>query len=273
MSNQKVWGKGEIVRKTRVYDALLQDKLVDVFRIKYRSDGLLVTGFLLQPQKLKTALPLIIFNRAGNRETALIGVRTLRYLSSFAEQNYVVLASQYRGNDGGEGREAFGGEDINDVLNLIDVAKSLDYVDAQRIAMLGYSRGGMMTFLAMKEGAPLKAAAVVGAPTDLTQTYEERDDLKPDLIELVGGSPQGNRDAYFERSACYWPEKLEAPLLILHGDKDWRVDVSQSRKLVEKLIKLNARHKYVEFPGADHNLSTERKKRDALILQWFAKYV
>ena len=54
----------------------------------------------------------------------------------------MVLASQYRGNDGGQGKEEFGGSDINDVLNLIPLAESISFMNADRIVMLGFSRGG-----------------------------------------------------------------------------------------------------------------------------------
>ena len=57
------------------------------------------------------------------------------------------------GEDGGQGREEFGGKDVNDVLNLIKLAQSLPFVEPTKIVMLGFSRGGMMTYLAIKHGA------------------------------------------------------------------------------------------------------------------------
>ena len=184
-----------------------------------------------------------------------------------------MLASQYRGNDGGEGREAFGGDDIHDVMNLIVLAESLPYADTQRIGMLGYSRSGMMTFLAAKLGAPLKAAAVIGAPTDLIQTYRDREDIRPALRTLIGGPPSQLRDAYVQRSAAFWPGKLQVPLLILHGERDWRVDVRQSEVLVQKLKALGHEYTYKIFAGSDHNLGLHRQERNAIIFDWFDTYL
>ncbi len=68
----------------------------------------------------------------------------------FVSNGFVVVASQYRGADGGEGKEEYGGADIADVLNLIPLAKSLGYADMKNVFMFGNSRGGMMTYLALK---------------------------------------------------------------------------------------------------------------------------
>ena len=59
----------------------------------------------------------------------------------FASQGFVVLASQYRGNDGGEGRDEVGGADVADVMALMQVALRLPYTDAANVFLYGLSRG------------------------------------------------------------------------------------------------------------------------------------
>ena len=81
---------------------------VDCYKIRYVSDGLEVVGFIVKPKELTSKYPVIIFNRGGNREYFKITGKTLKYLSYLASKNYVILASQYRGNDGGQGHEEFG---------------------------------------------------------------------------------------------------------------------------------------------------------------------
>lgn len=160
---------------------------VECYKIKYLSDGLKVVGFIVKPKNIASKLPVLIFNRGGNREFGKITKKKLKYLSYLASNNYVVIASQYRGNDGGQGHEEYGGKNINDVLNLIPLANSLPITDPNKIVVLGYSRGGMMTYLAIKEGAKIKAAAVVGGVTDLIQSYDEREEAMKNVIgELVG---------------------------------------------------------------------------------------
>jgi dipeptidyl aminopeptidase/acylaminoacyl peptidase len=76
----------------------------------YLSDGLQVVGFLWKPQDtVGKQFPLIIFNRGGNREFGKLTPWFHFGFYTYASNGFVVLASQYRGNDGGEGREEYGG--------------------------------------------------------------------------------------------------------------------------------------------------------------------
>ena len=245
--------------------------LTDCYRIEYLSDRLRVVGFIIKPKRMDAKLPVILFNRGGGLELGKITEENLKYLSSLSSKGYVLLASQYRGNDGGEGREEFGGKDVNDVMNLIPLAKSLPFVKADRIGMLGFSRGGMMTYLAIKEGAPIKAAVVVGGLSDLTQFSQERgrNNLQHVIRNLVGP----DIEAYKKRSAYDWPEKIDVPVLILHGGVDRVVDMSQARKLGEKLGELGKVYELVIFPEGDHGLNNLRDERDRKILEWFEKYL
>ena len=64
-------------------------------------------------------------------------------LAKIASQGYIVVASQYRGNGGSEGREEFGGSDVKDILNLFPLIDNLHNADNKNIGMFGWSRGGM----------------------------------------------------------------------------------------------------------------------------------
>jgi dipeptidyl aminopeptidase/acylaminoacyl peptidase len=261
---------GKIVQSERInYKSSLLDK-TEYYKIRYLSDGLEVVGFIVKPEGDASKYPTIIFNRGGNREYVKITKKSLRYLSYLSSNNFVVLASQYRGNDGGQGREEFGGKDVNDVMNLIKLAKSLPFVEPSKIVMLGYSRGGMMTYLAIKNGADIKAAAVVGGVTDLGQTFNDREEgMKRVIKELVGM----DKKEWEKRSAYYWPEKIDVPVLILHGEDDWRVKASQAKKLSEKLEQAGKVHELVIFSRGNHGLTTHRTERNKRILDWFDRYL
>jgi dipeptidyl aminopeptidase/acylaminoacyl peptidase len=261
---------GKIVQSERInFKSAYFDK-TEYYKITYLSDGLEVVGFIVKPKGNASKYPTIIFNRGGNREYAKITKKSLRYLSYLSSKNFVVLASQYRGNDGGQGREEFGGKDVNDVLNLIKLAKSLPFVEPSKIVMLGFSRGGMMTYLAIKNGAEIEAAAVVGGVTDLGQMFNERDErMKRVIRELVGM----DKKEWEKRSAYYWPEKIDVPILILHGEDDWRVQASQAKKLSEKLKQAGKIHELVIFSRGDHGLNTHRAERNQRIIDWFDRYL
>ena len=261
---------GAIVEIEKIQTETGFDNRVETYRMKYLSDGLKVVGFLVKPKKEGGRWPVLIYNRGGNREFGKITLRMMRYLSYLASDGYVVLASQYRGNDGGEGKEEFGGRDVNDVLNLIELAGSLPFTEPGKIVMLGYSRGGMMTYLAIKREAPINAAAVVGGVTDVIQNVEERGAGMRRVVEELAGRDEVEHK---KRSAAYWPDKINVPVLILHGEDDWRVNVSQARKLAQELKKLGKEHKLVVFTDGDHGLNTNRSERNRLIFEWFEKHL
>lgn len=261
---------GTIIDQTPLHIQSAFSDQVDCFRITYLSDELKVVGFLLAPKTRDKKLPVLIYNRGGNRDYGMITENLLVYLAFLASNSYVVLASQYRGNDGGEGREEFGGNDVNDVLNLIPLANSLEFTDMEKIVMLGVSRGGMMTYLAIKKEAPLKAAAVVGGVSDITQLYRERNiGMKQVIEELVGT----NEEEWNTRSAYYFAEQISVPVLILHGEDDDRVNVTQATKLAERLSELGKEHEIVVFPNGDHGLQTHWQERNKMILEFFAKHL
>jgi tetratricopeptide (TPR) repeat protein len=266
---------GKIISSQRAKIADDFSNYVEAYRIRYLSDKLEVVGFIFIPlhENFSQKLPVFIFNRGGSLEYSKITSESSR-LPSYASKGYVVLASQYRGTDGGEGREQYGGKDINDVLNLIAMAESLPFIDSNKIVMYGVSRGGLMTYLAISKSSKIKAACVNSGVADLIQTYEEREQgMKDTLIDLIGGPPGTKRSEYINRSAVYWPERINTPLLILHGDNDWRVNVSQAKELAKKLDELNKPNELGIYPQGTHGLGEYHEDRDRRILEWFEKYI
>jgi len=117
-----------------------QSEKVETHRIKYMSGDLEIGGFFVVPRNRNKKYPVIIYNRGGNRNFGLVD-RRVDYLEYLASRGYVVAASQYRGNIYSEGRDEYGGQDADDILNLIDKMKKLPYVDRKNIFMIGFSRG------------------------------------------------------------------------------------------------------------------------------------
>ncbi len=266
---------GKIVEKTRIALGKAYSDKVEAFRIKYISDGLKVVGFLLNPKNTDKKYPVMIFNRGGAEDYGKITEgESLNNLCFFAAKGYVVLASQYRGNDGGEGNEEFGGSDVNDVLNLVPLAKSLAYTDMNNVFMYGVSRGGMMTYLAIKKGVKLNAACVVGGLSDNFDAYYDIAYPPAELyIKLTGTDPVAGRDEFIRRSAIYWPESIDIPVLILHGSADSIINIRQARSLASSLERLGREFKFIEYPFGDHLLTNYKSQRDNEILDWFGKYM
>jgi dipeptidyl aminopeptidase/acylaminoacyl peptidase len=251
---------------------------IDCLRIRYISDGLNVVGFLVKPRNSEGArYPVIVYNRGGLLDIGKLDTPNLLDFYDLASKGFVVLASQYRGNDGGEGREEFGGADVNDVTNLLSVASGLPYADSRNVFFYGMSRGGMMTLLALGRGAAVNAVALVGAIFDLEGGLEFTRRRAPGIVDLVTKliPDYANRGsaALRERSAINWPEKVNVPLLIIHGGEDEEVPVSQALAFATKLSALQKPYELVVYANEVHEAANNRRDRDARIAAWFRRFM
>jgi dipeptidyl aminopeptidase/acylaminoacyl peptidase len=218
----------------------------------------------------------VIYNRGGNREFGALKTRDFLYLTDIAMRGYIVVASQYRGNDGGEGQEEYGGADVEDVLSLIPLLSARSDVDSTRIGMIGWSRGGMMTYLALARTDRIRAAIVGAGVANLVDNIRRRPEMESEVLaELVPNYATNKDSALRARSAVYWPERLNkrTPILLLHGSGDWRVDASESLQMASRLYESRHPFRLVLFEGGDHGLSEYRTEVATLVASWLDTYV
>ena len=131
------------------------------YRFFYTSDDLKIEAFLSAPIDLlgKKKSPCLIYNHGGNRSYgALKNVETTYYAYQF---HMICVASNYRGCGKSEGTDAFGGDDVHDVIHLLDLCEKLNSVDTKNINMFGVSRGGMMSYETLREFRLFLKAVVV----------------------------------------------------------------------------------------------------------------
>lgn len=245
-------------------------------QITYLSDGLKVRGYLLEPES-GGKFPCLIYNRGGNRSFGSLRRNFVaRALGPIAAAGYVVVASQYRGNMGGEGREEFGGADVNDVLSLIPFLEQHPSADAARIGMYGWSRGGMMTYMALARTDRIAAAVIGGGSSDQFMELRSRPEMERQVMEPLIPDYHANRERELTaRSAVRWPEKIskKTPLLILHGSADWRVQPESALNMATALYRTRHPFRFVFFEGGDHELSEYRAEVDRLVREWLDAYV
>jgi len=224
-----------------------------IYSVRYTSDAYQVMGFVAAPGDfMYRSYPILIYNRGGNRD---FGALTPDYVLWYAMRGYIVLASQYRGILGGTGQEQFGGDDINDVLRLIDISENLHFAQQGGVYMLGVSRGGKMTYIASRMDDRIRAAAVWAAISNSFESFYEREDaMQMVYVELVGGTPEELPEEFERRSAVMWADEIIVPLLIGHGgEADWRVPTHHAINMAEALENYGKQHRLIVFPDADHS--------------------
>jgi dipeptidyl aminopeptidase/acylaminoacyl peptidase len=246
-------------------------------KITYLSDGLKVKGYISYPIEKSKKYSCVIWNRGGIGNKGAIDSFTARGVyGQLASWGYIVFATQYRGNDGGEGKDEFGGDDVNDVLNLIPLADEIENADTTRWGIEGWSRGGMMTYLALTKTKIFKCAVVSGGIANLRCSSDESPFMRR-LYEATMGKYKG--EEFYEkcesRSIVKFADKLskETPILIIHGTADERVLPHDSMDLSYKLLELKIPFRLVMLEDGDHFMKKHRKEVDEMRRKWFEKYL
>ena len=257
-------------------DARAAFDAVVVERITYQSRGLRVTAYLAAP-RVGADLPAVIYNRGGTGDFgALDTVAVAAVLVPLAARGYVVVGSQYRGADGGEGRDEYGGADVADVLSLIPLLDAHPRVDGSRIGMVGASRGGLMTYRALAETSRVRAAVIIAGLSDARALVAARPEMESEVLaQLVPDWATVRETALDARSPALWANRLPAatPLLLLHGTADDRVGAETTLRMGQALLAAERPVRLVLYDGGDHGLSQHRREAFAETAAWLDRHV
>ena len=255
------------------YDAALRDARFRLTRVSYVSDGLTVFAYVYAlAETPKARLPVIVFNRGSYTWKEFAG----EYLTVFhrlASAGFVVVAPMYRGSGGAEGKDEMGGADLDDLLNTVGVIRQLPAANPELVFLYGESRGGMMTYQAIREHYPMRAAAVYGGFTDLRPLADPGGRFAQAALMIFPDYAERRNEIAARRSAIQWPEKFDTPVLIMHGGADQDVSPSQSLALATKLQELGKTYQLIIRSGADHHLYGWLAERDAAAVDWFRRHM
>lgn len=212
-------------------------------------DGTPIDAFLTLPQDPVLA-PLVVMPHGGP-----VGVADSRHFDPdvqfLASIGYAVLQVNFRGSDGyGKAfREAaigqYGAGLEDDIQAAVDAALAAHPIDGSRICAMGSSYGGYSAMmLAIRWPDRYRCVVARSAPTDLALTltssdYSADEALRERKRELMVG-PDGDVEALRARSPLYRYRELRAPLLLVHGVEDRRVDYEHTRRL-QRMLALDGR--------------------------------
>jgi dipeptidyl aminopeptidase/acylaminoacyl peptidase len=276
-SELDAFGRSYFIEK--FYEEARTQTMYERHRIWYWSDGLRVEGYLYRPRDLgNRKWPIIIYNRGGTGDYGAIDDLLLVEMYLLAREGYVVLASNYRWRGDLARRDEWGGGDLNDVLNLFPLARNLGYVDMENAFMIGGSRGGTMTYLALKANAPVRAAVVIAGPSDLKRFADYRPEFEKGSDDYDGWAKvwpdfeHRKEEHYCSRSAVCWPEKIGAPVLILHSRSDKLVPATQALLMAEKLQELKKEYELIIYGTDGHSLPLNRDDRLHHVIEWLRRH-
>ena len=141
------------------------------------------------------------------------------------------------------------------------------FVDAERIGVYGWSYGGYMTLHMLMQNPELYASGVSGAPVTDWRFYDTA------YTERYMGMPQVNTEAYDLGGVFAHTDKLDDPLLVIHGMADDNVIFQNTVKLIDDLQKKGKSFELMTYPGEKHGFraKTSRLHRDQLIVDFFER--
>lgn len=240
-------------------------EIIETTRFTYASPNGNIEGFRCSaPTSFSKP---VIYCRGGNRSFGAVDEYIIEtQLQPLARAGFTVYATQYAGGPNSDGKDEFGGSDVDDVLALFDVIqKDIPFERGDFLGIVGFSRGVMEACLAMQRGLPVTTAAFISGVYDLRNIVQER----PDIADMI------TRDQLFDlhdialakRSPLAFVDQLpEIPYLLLHTTQDDRVDIAQAIDMADALGKSAV---LKTFPGDDHGLFEIADTRNQMIIDWF----
>ncbi len=242
-------------------------------------DGQQVPGWLFVPKNLDRTKkhPAIIWIHGDGVNQNYDGWHVQRNYAVYysfhqylLQQGYVVFAPDYRGSIG-YGRDwrngvymDVGGKDAKDAWMSANYLKTLPYVDSDRIGVWGLSYGGFFTLIAMTDQPKLFRAGVdVAGVVDYVMYYS--DPYHGDWTASRIGTPQQNPQVYANASPISHIDRLERPLLVLHGTSDVNVPYLESVWLIDEALKKGKGEllSYMMYPGEFHYFTRAHVLLDA----------
>jgi dipeptidyl aminopeptidase/acylaminoacyl peptidase len=227
-------------------------------------DGTTVHGRLLRPPAANAArrVPLVVAVHGG--PAACAGDEWDGVAQYFVDKGYGWLTPNYRGSIGygrdfeRAGHGGCGVDDAADCLFAGEFADKLDWVDDERIVIVGRSYGGFLAVnvLTRDPGRRFAAGVSISGDSDLLTTWSRCDRSRRRELETAMGHPSGYRDAYRAASALPRLEAIAAPVLIAHGELDTRVPFESSQRLVARLREIGLTYEYVTYRTEGHTLAS-----------------
>jgi dipeptidyl aminopeptidase/acylaminoacyl peptidase len=256
----------------------------DVIRWK-SPDGLEIEGLLTYPAGYEKGrrCPLILNihgGPAGVFNQSFIAGRGVYPIAAFAARGYAVLRPNPRGSSGygkafrHANRKDWGGGDFKDLMAGVDHVIAMGVADPERLGVMGWSYGGFMTSWTITQTKRFKAACVGAAVTNL-MSFNGTADIPGFVPDYFGAEFWENLDLYKEHCAMFQVKGVTTPTLILHGENDVRVPISQGYELYNALKRQNVHVRMVTYPRQGHGITEPKFVLDCAQrqIEWFDRHL
>lgn len=249
-------------------------------------DGLPLDGLLVRPLDAAPdhPLPTVVLVHGGPYSRFGRGFHLSWGMWSqwLALAGYAVLLPNPRGGAGhGErfaaaARGDVGGADYQDVMSMLDAAIERGISDPERLGIGGWSQGGFMSAWAVTQTDRFKAA-IMGAGISDWGMMLLTSDVPAFERELGGSTPWDGLHVHhhMKLSPITFAQNIKTPVLILHGERDARVPLSQATGYHRALRERHIPNEFVIYPREPHGISERMHQIDLLkrVRTWYDRWL
>ena len=251
-------------------------------RFRFERAGFTVDGWVMRPAGFTPGRRYPVLLNVHGGPASQYGHGFFDEFQVYAGAGYAVVYVNPRGSQGYG--EAFaravvgdwGGGDYADVMAGLDEAlRRYDFLDPDRLGVMGGSYGGFMTSWIVGHTDRFKAACSERA-LNTFGSFVGTSDIGHYFPEWHSGGPPPWDDLkwYLEHSPLSYVKQIRTPLLIVHSENDLRCPIEQAEQLFVALRLLGREVELVRFPAEGHELSrsgspAHRVQRAELILEFF----
>lgn len=264
-----------------------QNQLVAAEVVRYKSfDGLDIPAIFYKPIDAteKNKVPALIWVHGGPGGQSRVGYSALiQYLTN---NGYAILAVNNRGSSG-YGQTFYkmddqnhGEKDLMDCVSGKKYLQSLEYIDADKIGIIGASYGGFMTMAAMtSKPDEFKVGVNLFGVTNWLRTLKSIppywSSFKNALYAEMGDPATADSVRLYNISPLFHANNVKNPVMVLQGANDPRVLQVESDEIVEAIKKNGVPVEYVIFPDEGHGFVKKENeiKGYKAILDFLDKYL
>ena len=225
-------------------------------------EGITLNGWIVKPHNAAdaTPLPLVMLQYSGPDSQEARNRWSLDWEYYLAQKGFVAACVDGRGT-GARGRDFrtctyknLGAIETQDQLAAARYLGNLDYIDANRIAIWGWSYGGFMTLNCLTHGNGTFKAGIAIAPVTDWRYYDTA------YAERFMQRPQENDRGYNTSSLMDKADRLQGQLLLIHSTADDNVHTQQTWLYIEKLIEAGKQFEMQMYPNKNHSILGDKTR-------------
>ncbi len=244
-------------------------------------DGTRVQGFVAYPTTLDAGVSLPVIHRIHGGPHGMYGQRFDILNQILVGNGYAVVYINPRGSIGygqqfADGTlQNWGGGDYRDLIAGIDTALvRFPFLDGTRMGVTGGSYGGFMTNWMVTQTDRYRAAVTLASVSNLVSFYGTS--LYQLLIETeFNGLPWDNFEDLLKYSPIMHVDRVKTPTLIVHGENDMDVPITQAEEFYIALRKLGVPTKFIRYPNEGHGFAQPQHQVHYIeqLMAWMDQYV